>query len=176
MKNLFTRLITAALIVVSSACAPAHAADMTDHLENKLIDALFRGVAYTMPTTLAVALHTAACSDSSAGTEVSTAGSTGYLRVALNPSTSNWASTGGAGTTTNPSAGTGGTTSNNSAITFPTATANWGTVSHFSIWDNSTVGAGNMLFCKALSGGSQAVNSGSTPSFAAGALTVQIDN
>lgn len=176
MKKLFTRLIAAALVFVSSACATVHAADMTDHLENKLIDALFRGVSYTMPTTLAVALHTAACSDSSAGTEVTTSGSTGYLRVALNPSTSNWASTGGAGTTTNPSAGTGGTTSNNSAITFPTATANWGTVGWFSIWDNSTVGAGNMLFCKALSSGSQAVNSGSTPSFAAGALTVQIDN
>jgi len=119
MKKLFTRLIAAALVFVSSACATVHAADMTDHLENKLIDALFRGVSYTMPTTLAVALHTAACSDSSAGTEVTTSGSTGYLRVALNPSTSNWASTGGAGTTTNPSAGTGGTTSNNSAITFP---------------------------------------------------------
>lgn len=90
------------LCFYTGAPPAARAADMTNYLENKLVDALFRGVSYTMPTTLAVALHTAACSDSSAGTEVTTSGSTGYLRVALNPSTSNWASTGGAGTTTNP--------------------------------------------------------------------------
>jgi len=176
MKNLFTRLITAALIVVSSACTPAHAADMTNYLENKLIDAMFRGVAFTMPTVLAVALHTGACSDSSAGTEVSTSG-TAYNRVTLNPSTTNWSATDSSSSTANPSAGTTGTTYNRSAVSFPTATGSgYGTVTHFSIWDNATVGAGSMLFCKALSGGSQAVAAGSTPSFAAGALSVQIDN
>jgi hypothetical protein len=176
MKKLFTRLITAALIVVSSACTPAYAADMTNYLENKLIDAMFRGVAFTMPTVLAVALHTGACSDSSAGTEVSTSG-TAYNRVTLNPSTTNWSATDSSSSTANPSAGNTGTTYNRSAVSFPTATGSgYGTVTHFSIWDSATVGAGNMLFCKALSGGSQAVAAGSTPSFAAGALSVQIDN
>lgn len=177
MKSIFTRIVAAALIACSLSFAPAaRAADMTNYLENKLVDALFRGVAFTMPTVIAIALHTAACSDSSAGTEVTTAGSTGYLRVTRNPATTNWSATDTSSSTAATSGGTTGTTYNIAALQFPTATANWGTVSHFSVWDNATVGAGNMLFCKALSGGSQAVNSGSTPSFAAGALSVQIDN
>jgi hypothetical protein len=145
-------------------------AAMTDYLENKLIDHTFRGVSFTAPAALHIALFTAAPSDAGGGTEV-TGGS--YARVALAPSTTNWASTGGAGTTTNPSAGTGGTTSNNVAITFPTATASWGTVTHVAIFDAST--AGNMLWWGALTA-SQVVGSGGTFSFAISALSVQIDN
>jgi hypothetical protein len=133
-------------------------AAMTDYLENKLIDHTFRGVSFTAPAALHIALFTAAPSDAGGGTEV-TGGS--YARVALAPST------------TNPSAGTGGTTSNNVAITFPTATASWGTVTHVAIFDAST--AGNMLWWGALTA-SQVVGSGGTFSFAISALSVQIDN
>lgn len=143
---------------------------MSDYLENKLIDHCFRGVAYTAPAGLYAALFTAAPSDTGGGTEVS-GGS--YARTNLAPSTTNWASTGGATTTSNPSAGTGGTTSNNAAITFPTATGNWGTVTHVGIFDAST--AGNLLWWGALTS-SQVVNTGGTFSFAISALSVQIDN
>lgn len=170
----FTSLVIAFALTFSPIFASlSRAASMTDYLENKLVDALFRGVSYTMPTALAIALHTAACSDSSAGTEVANSGS--YSRQALNPSTTNWAATNSAGSTANPSAGTSGTTSNNSTITFSTATGNWGTVTHFSVWDSATYGGGNMLFCAALTS-SQTINTGATPSFSAGSLTVQIDN
>lgn len=146
-------------------------ASMTDYLENKLIDFLFRGGSYTPPAGLYIALFTAAPSDTGGGTEVS---GNSYARVNLAPSASNWASTGGVTTTTNPSAGTSGTTSNNSAISFPTPSGSWGTITHVGIFDAST--AGNLLFWGALSS-SLSVTGSSTPiSFQISQLTYQIDN
>jgi len=106
-------------------------AAMTDYLENKLIDQLFRGQAYTFPAGLHVGLLTAAPSDTGGGTEVS---GNAYARQDLAPSLTNWAGTQAAASTT-ASSGTSGTTSNNVAITFPTPTASWGTVTHFGVWD-----------------------------------------
>jgi hypothetical protein len=155
-------------------------AAMTDFLENKIIDWLFRAQAIgitgasaaagTGPTSLYLALFTATPSDTGGGTEVS-GGS--YARVAVTSSLANWAGTQAAASTV-ASSGTGGTTSNNAAITFPAPTANWGTVTSFAIMDAST--AGNMLFYGALTT-SKTINSGdAAPSFAAAALTMQIDN
>ena len=143
---------------------------MSNYLENKLVDHIFRGVSFTAPAALHVALFTAAPSDSGGGTEVS-GGS--YARAALSPSTTNWASTGGATTTTNPSAGTGGATSNNSAITFPAPSgANWGVCTHFGIFDAST--SGNLLVHGALTA-SKTINDGdAAPSFAISALVVTL--
>lgn len=146
-------------------------ASMSDYLENKLIDHLFRGVSFTAPTAIHVGLLTAAPSDTGGGTEV-TGGS--YARVALAPSTTNWAATNGATTTTNPSSGTGGTTSNNVAITFPSPTANWGVVTHFALYDAAS--AGNLFFWQALTTNKTINNGDAAPSFAISALTVQVDN
>lgn len=160
-----------ALAAIGSVVAPqAHATSMTDYLENKIIDWLFRGQAFTPPATIYVGLLTAGCSDSSGGTEV-TGGS--YARVAVTSSTANWAGTQSAGSTT-ASSGTGGTTSNNGAITFPAPTANWGTVTHFGLYDASS--AGNLLVCQALTTSKTVNNGDAAPSFAAGALTFQVDN
>lgn len=165
LKQTLAGLALAFVTAISFAPA-ANAQALTDYLENKLIDAMFRGQAFTMPATIYVGLQTVACSDSSAGTEV-TGGS--YARVAVTSSLANWAGTQSAGSTT-ASSGTGGQTSNNAAITFPAPTANWGTVVSFGLYDAST--AGNMLICQALTA-SKTVNSGdSSPSFSAGALTV----
>lgn len=145
-------------------------AALTDYLENKIIDWMLRGQAYTPPATVYVGLLTAAPSDASAGTEVS-GGS--YARVAVTSSLANWAGTQSAGSTV-ASSGTGGTTSNNGSITFPAPTANWGVVTHFAIYDAST--AGNMLIYAALSTSKTVNNGDAAPSFAAAALTFQIDN
>lgn len=145
-------------------------AAMTDYLENKLIDQMFRAQAYTFPSTLYVGLLTAAPSDSTAGTEVS-GGS--YARVAVTNSLANWAGTQSAGSTA-ASSGTSGTTSNNNAITFPAPTANWGSVSHFAIYDAPS--AGNMLIWAPLTSAKTINNGDAAPSFAAAALTFQIDN
>lgn len=145
-------------------------AAMSDYLENKLIDHCFRGVSFTAPAALHVALYTVAPTDTGGGTEV-TGGS--YARVSVAPSTTNWAATNGAGTTTNPSSGTGGTTSNNGVVTFATPTAGWGTVVAFGIFDAST--AGNLLWYGTLTT-SKTINTGDTVTFPAAALSVQIDN
>lgn len=155
-------------------------AAMSDFLENKLIDWLFRGQAIgitgasaaagTGPTNLYVALLTAAPSDTGGGTEVS-GGS--YARVAVSSALANWAGTQAAASTT-ASSGTSGTTSNNATITFPAPTANWGSITHFGIYDAST--GGNLLIHGALTTAKTVNNGDAAPSFAAAALSFQIDN
>lgn len=146
-------------------------ASMTDYLENKLVDFLFRAQTFTPPASLHIALYTANPTDSSAGTEV-TGGA--YARVAVTSSLANWAGTQSAGSTT-ASSGTGGTTSNNNAITFPAPTgANWGSVTGVAVMDASS--AGNMWFFGALSVAKTVNNGDAAPVFAAGALTIQLDN
>jgi len=138
---------------------------MSDYLENKLIDQLFRGQAAPTTTNLYVGLLTAAPSDSGGGTEVS---GNNYSRVTVASSLANWAGTQSAGSTT-ASSGTGGQTSNNSAITFATPSGTWGTVTHFGIYDAST--AGNLLFYGALTI-SKTINQSDTVTFPAGSLTI----
>lgn len=165
------KLLKPLLIFVFAALAAnlASAAALSDYLENKLIDHVFRGQAYTAPVTIYVELYTSACSDSARGTEV-TGGS--YARASLAAGLAGWAGTQSAGSTT-ASSGTGGTTSNNSVISFATPTAGWGLVTHIGLSDAST--AGNLLICTALTV-SKTINSGDTVSFPAASLTTQIDN
>lgn len=144
-------------------------AAMSDYLENKIIDQVFRAQAYTFPTTLYVGLYTATPSDTGGGTEA-TGGS--YARASVTASLANFAGTQSAGSTT-ASSGTTGTTSNNGTITFATPTASWGTVTSFGIFDAST--AGNLLFYGTLTT-SKTINTGDTVTFPAAALSVQIDN
>ena len=59
--------------------------------------------------------------------------------------------------------------SNSAILTYPAATAPWGTVSYFGIWD--AMAAGNFLGSGALTV-PKPVNSGDTARFAAGALTI----
>lgn len=142
----------------------------TDYFENKLIDQIFRAQAYTFPATLYAGLLTAAPSDSAGGTEVS-GGS--YARVAITCSLANWAGTQAAASTT-ASSGTGGTTSNNASITFPAPTANWGTVTHWGLYDASS--GGNLLMYGSLTASKTVNNGDAAPSFAAAALSLQVDN
>lgn len=144
-------------------------AAMSDYLENKLIDQIFRGQAFTFPSTLYVGLLTAAPSDTGGGTEVS---GNAYARVAVTNSLANWAGTQGAGTTV-ASSGTTATTSNNGTITFPVPTATWGTVAYFGIYDAST--SGNLLFYGTLAI-AKVINQGDTVTFPAAALSIQLDN
>lgn len=155
-------------------------AAMSDFLENKIVDFLFRGQALgitgasaaagTGPTNLYVGLYTANPTDVAGGTEV-TGGS--YARVTVASALANWAGTQAAASTV-ASSGTSGTTSNNGAITFPTPTANWGSVTGFGIFDAST--AGNLLIWGALTTTKTVNNGDAAPAFSAAALSIQIDN
>lgn len=104
-----------------------------------------------------VALYTAAPTDSSAGTEVS-GGS--YARVAVQPLDANWSA---------PDT-TGGLTDNVAAITFPTPTANWGTIVAFSLMDRLT--GGNLMIHGLITPNKTVNNGDPAPSFAIGALDV----
>lgn len=130
---------------------------MSDYLEGEIRKHIFRTGSFTKPTTLAVGLFTAAPSDSGGGTEVS-GGS--YARVSVNPLDANWTA----------ASSTDGVTTNAAAITFPAPTANWGTVTHFGIFDATTTG--NLLFHGALTASRVISNGDAAPQFAAGALSV----
>lgn len=168
MKNIKNGLI--GLLLTLSAFA-ASATSLTDYYENVIVDHLFRATALSesSPASYYVGLLTGACSDSAGGTEA-TGGS--YARVGVTRATASWKGT--HGSATGASSGTNGTISNAGAITFPSPTANWGTISHFAVYDAST--AGNQIICQALTA-SKTVNSGdAAPAFAIDALTIQIDN
>lgn len=122
---------------------------LSDFLENKLFNEVLRNTDYAPPATVYVALFTTATSDDGSGTEV-TGGS--YARQ-----------------TVTFAAPSNGAASNNAAVTFPQATGNWGTITHFALMDAST--GGNMLLHGPLTA-SKVVNSGDVFTFPSGSLTV----
>ncbi len=132
-------------------------AAFSDYLEAAIINHIFRNTAiFTPPANVYLALFTAAPSDSGGGTEV-TGGS--YARKAVS-TTGGW-----------NAPGVGGLTDNAATQTFVTATASWGTITHFGIFDAAT--AGNLLFHGALTA-SKVVGSGDTFQFEAGGLDINL--
>ena len=128
-------------------------AEFSNYLENALINAVLRNTSYTSPTTVYVSLYTSDPTDADTGTEVSTSG-TSYARTAV---------TFGA-----PS---NGVSTNSADVTFPTATASWGTVTHIGIHDAST--AGNLLFHTPLDT-SKTIDSGDIFKITSGNLSVTL--
>ena len=124
---------------------------MSNFLEDALINATLRNTTYTSPATVYVSLWTSDPTDAGSGTEVS-GGS--YARTAV---------TFGA-----PS---NGVTTNSADVTFPTATASWGTVGWIGINDAST--SGNLLYHTALDT-AKAIDSGDIFKIASGNLSVTL--
>ncbi len=126
---------------------------MSNYLEDALINATLRNTSYTSPTTVYVSLWTSDPTDAASGTEVSTSG-TSYARTSVTfGAPSNGAST------------------NNADVTFPTATASWGTVGWIGINDAST--GGNLLYHTALDT-AKAIDSGDIFKIATGNLSVTL--
>jgi hypothetical protein len=126
-------------------------AEFSNYLENALINAVLRNTSYTSPTTVYIGLFTSDPTDAGSGTEV-TGGS--YARTSA---------TFGA-----PSNGVSVTTAD---VTFPTATASWGTVGWIGIHDAST--AGNLLFHTPLDV-SKTIDSGDIFKISSGNLSVTL--
>lgn len=126
---------------------------ISDYLEQALLNATLRNVAYTSPATVYVALYTAAPSDSGGGTEV-TGGS--YARQAA---------TFGAPAVS----GTGYACANTGAITFASMPA--ATVTHAAILSAST--GGNLMYHGALTA-SKVVGAGDSFVIAIGSLVVSL--
>lgn len=127
-------------------------AEMSNYLENAMINAVLRNTTYTSPATVYVALFTTDPTDANTGTEVS---GNAYQRTAV---------TFGA-----PS---NGVSTNSGAVTFPTATGSWGTVTHIGIMDAST--SGNLLFHTALDT-SKTITSGDIFTISTGNLSVTLE-
>lgn len=101
----------------------------------KLIDHVNGKTAFTMPTTVALALATTAPTSTSTGATVVEATYTGYGRQTIAGAGFN------AATAATPSVAT-----NNGAITFAACTAGTSTLLGFMIADSATTGAGNALW------------------------------
>lgn len=127
-------------------------AEFTDYLEAKLLNHVLRNTSYTSPTTVYVGLFTSAPSDSASGTEVS-GGS--YARQSLSVTTA-----------------TAGIVTSSADVTFPQATANWGTVSHIGLMDAVT--SGNMLMYTSLTT-SKTIETDDILKISSGNLTVTLD-
>lgn len=132
------------------------AGSFSDYLELEVLDHVFGAATYTPPATIYFSLFTAAPTDAGGGTEC-TGGS--YARVAVTNNATNFP------------AASAGAKSNGTAITFPTASASWGTAVAMGAHDAST--AGNLLGWADLTV-SKAVGSGDTPSFAIGELDITL--
>ena len=126
-------------------------AEMSNFLENALINATLRNTTYTSVATVYVSLWTSDPTDAGSGTEVS-GGS--YARTAV---------TFGA-----PS---NGVTTNSADVTFPTATAGWGTVGWIGINDAAT--SGNLLYHSPLDS-AKTIDSGDIFKISTGNLSVTL--
>jgi hypothetical protein len=130
----------------------------SNFLENELLDHVFSAATYTAPATLYLALSTADPTDDGSGLAEPGGGS--YARAAVTNNATEWP------------AASGGTKQNANTISFVQATASWGTITHFALFD--AVSGGNMLGHGALSA-SKSVTLGDQPRFIAGAITITLD-
>ena len=126
-------------------------AEMSNFLENALVNATLRATTYTSPATVYVALFTTDPTDAASGTEV-TGGSYARTSVAF-------------------AAPSNGAAASSADCTFPTCTSTWGTVSHIGIFDAST--AGNLLYHTPLDS-SKLIETGDIFKIASGSLTVTL--
>jgi hypothetical protein len=127
-------------------------AELSNYLENKLLDHVLRNVSYTSPTTVYVGLFTTDPTDGNTGSEVS-GGS--YARQILSVTTA-----------------TGGIVTSSADVTFPQATGSWGTVSHIGLLD--ALSSGNLLMHTPLTT-SRLIESGDILKISTGNLTAALD-
>ena len=126
---------------------------MSNFLENALLNATLNATTYTAPANIYVSLWTSDPTDAGSGTEVS-GGS--YARTAVSFATAS---------------GTSGNVLNDADVTFPTATASWGTVGWIGINDAAT--AGNLLYHTALDT-AKTIDSGDIFKISTGNLSVTL--
>jgi hypothetical protein len=127
-------------------------AELSNYLENKLLDHVLRNVSYTSPTTVYVGLYTSDPGDDNSGTEVS-GGS--YARQILSVTTAS-----------------GGIVTSSADVTFPQATGSWGTISHIGLLDALT--SGNLLMHTPLTT-SRVIETGDVLKISTGSLTASLD-
>ena len=127
---------------------------MSDYLEVALLNETLNGVAFTAVDNPYISLHTSDPTD--AGTSSTEVSGGSYARVASSFATAS---------------GTSGAVVTDATATFPTATANWGTVGWIGLWDAAS--SGNMLYFCPLDA-SKTIDSGDIFKITAGNLSVTL--
>ncbi len=123
----------------------------SNYLETEILDHVFGGNAYTAPSTLYLALYTAAPGETGGGTECT---GTDYARTAVTFTVS------------------GNEATNSAAVEFATAGNNWGTITHVGVFDALT--AGNLMAYGTLTA-SKTVETGDVFRVPAGDLDITLD-
>lgn len=136
--------------------------NLSTYLQQEILDHLLVNGTYTKPASLFVGLFTANPGESGATGEVS-GGS--YARVALTNNNVNFP--------LSPTTGTPSKT-NGTAISWPTASASWGNITHWAIYDHVS-NATNMIAYGALTT-PRTVAIGDTPKAASGAFSITFNN
>ena len=126
-------------------------AEMSNWLENALINATLRNTSYTSPAAVYIGLYTSDPTDANTGTEVS-GGS--YTRTAVTMG-----------------APSNGVSTNTAAVEFPQASGSWGTVGWIGILDATS--SGNLLYHTPLDT-SKTISSGDIFKIAIGGLSVTL--
>ncbi|MDC1104836.1 hypothetical protein OAS61_00440 [Candidatus Thioglobus sp.] len=122
---------------------------MSDYLENEILDHILATGAYTMPSAIYIGLSTGSFGDDASGTELN---GNGYTRKVMAFD-----------------AAVAGTADNSGAVEFSAATASWGTVSHFGLFDASS--GGNLLIHGAFTA-AKLIDTGDILKIAAGDLDI----
>jgi hypothetical protein len=129
---------------------------LSNHLEDALMAAVYKGTSYTTPTNTYIALFNSNPGEDNSGTECT---GSGYARYEM--ASGDW------------TAISNGSISNATNVNFPAATGvDWGTISHVGIYDAST--AGNLLHYGALNS-SVTVENSDVFVFAANQLTLTLE-
>lgn len=130
----------------------------SNYLENKVLDHVLKNTSYSQPASLYVGLFTNtsgnAATNLEAGTLTDEVSGGSYARKAATFA-----------------AASGGTAATSATITFDTASASWGTITHVAVLDNST--SGNVLFWGAVTT-SKTIDSGDTFQITSGNLTISL--
>lgn len=126
-------------------------AEMSNYLENALINATLRNTSYTSPATVYVALYTTDPTDADTGTEIA---GNGYARQSVTFG-----------------APANGASTNSTAVEFPQATGSWGTVAYIGLRDASS--GGNLLYHSPLDA-SKTISTGDVFRISAGNLSVTL--
>lgn len=130
----------------------------SNYLENAVLNHVLTSTGYTAPTTryLGLFLNTSgnAAANLEAGTLTDEVSGGSYARQ-----------------TVTFAAASGGSSATNATVTFPTATANWGTITHVAVMDQLT--GGNVLFWGAVTT-SKTIDNGDTFQVTSGNLTISL--
>ena len=125
--------------------------EMSNYLENGLLNTVLCNTSYTSPATVYVGLYTTDPGEGNTGTECT---GSGYARKSA--------------TFGSPS---NGVCTNSASVEFDQATGSWGTISHMGLLDAIT--SGNLLFYTNITT-SKTIESGDIFKFAAGDISVTL--